>query len=96
VQEASDQNILERNRQRAEAPLQSLRPSDPQGGQKRTDEQILTPYAPQGNLLEILWRFMQYDWFPCAAYAAFQHLCTAVEAILQQFGTKYTIDFQAA
>jgi transposase len=56
----------------------------------------LPPYSPELNLIEILWRFMKYYWLPFSAYASFQHLCKAVEAILQQFGTKYTIDFQAA
>jgi transposase len=56
----------------------------------------LPPSSPALNLIEILWRFMKYSWLPFSAYASFQHLCKAVEAILQQFGTKYTIDFQAA
>ena len=56
----------------------------------------LPPYSPELNLIEILWRFMKYYWLPFSAYASFQQLCKAVEAILQQFGTKDTIDFQAA
>ena len=56
----------------------------------------LPPYSPELNLIEILWRFMKYYWLPFAAYTSFQHLCNAVEVILQQFGTTYTIDFQAA
>ena len=56
----------------------------------------LPPYSPELNLIEILWRFIKYYWLPFSAYASFHHLCTAVEEILQQFGTKYTIDFQAA
>ena len=56
----------------------------------------LPPYSPELNLIEILWRFMKYYWLPFSAYTSFQHLCNAVEAILQQFGTTYTIDFQAA
>jgi transposase len=56
----------------------------------------LPPYSPELNVIEILWRFMKYYWLPFSAYVSFQHLCEAVEEILQQFGTKYTIDFQAA
>jgi hypothetical protein len=39
---------------------------------------------------------MKYHWLPCAAYESFQHLCEAVEEILRQFGTTYTIGFQTA
>lgn len=56
----------------------------------------LPPYSPELNLIEILWRCIKYYWLPFSAYVSFQHLCAAVEEILQQFGTKYTIDFQAA
>jgi transposase len=56
----------------------------------------LPPYSPELNVIEILWRFIKYYWLPFSAYVSFQHLCAAVEEILKQFGTKYTIDFQAA
>jgi transposase len=56
----------------------------------------LPVYSPELNLIEILWRFIKYYWLPFSAYGSFQQLCAAVEEILQQFGTKYTIDFQAA
>jgi transposase len=56
----------------------------------------LPVYSPELNLIEILWRFLKYYWLPFSAYGSFQQLCAAVEEILQQFGTKYTIDFQAA
>lgn len=32
----------------------------------------LPSYAPELNLIEILWRFMKYSWLPFAAYASFQ------------------------
>jgi transposase len=56
----------------------------------------LPPYSPELNLIEILWRFIKYYWLPFSAYGSFQQLCAAVEEILKQFGTRYTIDFQAA
>lgn len=56
----------------------------------------LPPYSPELNLIEILWRFIKYYWLPFSAYVSFQHLCAAVEEILKQFGTKYTINFQTA
>jgi len=53
-------------------------------------------YAPELNLIEILWRFLKYSWLPCSAYASFSCLCQAVEDILTRFGTDDTITFQAA
>jgi transposase len=54
------------------------------------------PYSPALKMIESLWRFMKYSWLPFSAYASCHHLCEAVAEILQQFGTKYTMDFQAA
>ena len=56
----------------------------------------LPSYSPELNLIEILWRFMKYDWLPFSAYTSFQSLCEAVADILTRFGTDYTITFQAA
>ena len=56
----------------------------------------LPSYAPELNLIEILWRFIKYYWLPFSAYASFSCLCKAVEDILTRFGTDYTINFQAA
>jgi len=39
----------------------------------------LPAYAPELNLIEILWRFMKYYWLPFSAYASFQCLSEAVE-----------------
>ena len=68
----------------------------PQWVKKGLISKYLPSYAPALNLIEILWRFMKYYWLPFAAYGSFRHLCEAVEEILKQFGTKYTIDFQGA
>jgi transposase len=56
----------------------------------------LPSYAPELNLIEILWRFIKYYWLPFSAYTSFQCLWKAVEDILTRFGTDYTITFQAA
>ena len=56
----------------------------------------LPSYAPEFNLIEIVWRVMQYYWLPFSAYASFQRLSAAVEEILIRIGTDYTINFQAA
>jgi hypothetical protein len=53
-------------------------------------------YAPELNLIEILWRFMKYYWLPFSAYTSFSCLCEAVEDMLTRFGTDYTIAFQEA
>jgi transposase len=54
----------------------------------------LPPYSPELNLIEILWRFMKYDWVPFSAYMSLQHLLQAGEDILQRCGTAYTIAFE--
>ena len=56
----------------------------------------LPAYAPELNLIEILWRCMTYYWVPFSAYASFSCLYEAVAQILTRFGTDYTIAFQAA
>jgi hypothetical protein len=55
----------------------------------------LPPYSPELNLIEILWRFINYHWLPFSAYMSFSCLVQAVEDILTRFGTDYTINFQA-
>ena len=54
----------------------------------------LPSYAPELNLIEILWRFMKYYWLPFSAYTSFQCLYEAIEQILTGVGTEYTITFQ--
>ena len=57
----------------------------PQWVQKGLIIKYLPAYAPTLNLIEILWRFMQYSWLPFAAYTSFHCLVEAVEAILTRF-----------
>jgi transposase len=56
----------------------------------------LPAYAPELNLIEILWLFMKYSWLPFSAYTSFQCLYEAVEQLLTRVGTEYTIAFQSA
>jgi len=56
----------------------------------------LPAYAPELNLIEILWRCMKYYWVPFSAYASFSCLYEAIEQILTRVGTEYTIAFQLA
>lgn len=53
----------------------------------------LPTYSPQLNLIEILWRFMKYEWIKKEAYLSWNNLVEYVEDILKHFGTKYTINF---
>lgn len=53
----------------------------------------LPTYSPQLNLIEILWRFMKYQWLDVNAYQDWASLVNAVEQILRDFGTKYVINF---
>jgi len=43
-------------------------------------------YSPQLNLIEILWRFMKYEWIDRSAYESWQSLVDFVEKMLKEFG----------
>lgn len=53
----------------------------------------IPPYSPELNRIEILWRKIKYQWLPPKAYLSFTHLKTELQAILNQFGSKYKITF---
>jgi len=53
----------------------------------------LIPYAPELNLIEILWRHIKYLWLPFSAYQCMEALQEALERILKDFGSKYHITF---
>jgi transposase len=53
----------------------------------------LPSYSPQLNLIEILWRFIKYEWIEISAYRSWQSLVQYVEKVLKEFGTKYVINF---
>jgi hypothetical protein len=54
----------------------------------------LPAYAPELNLIEILWCFMNYYWLPFSAYTSFRCLYEAIAQILIGVGTEYTIALQ--
>lgn len=54
---------------------------------------FLPTYSPQLNKIEIMWRFMKYKWLEASAYSSYKNLVKAVENILINFGSKYTINF---
>ena len=53
----------------------------------------LPKYAPELNCIEILWRFIKYDWIELDAYTSWAHLVNYVENVLRNFGEKYKIIF---
>ena len=53
----------------------------------------LPPYSPELNLIEILWRFMKYEWIEFCAYESWDSLVEYVEKVLKGFGKDYVINF---
>jgi transposase len=53
----------------------------------------LPTYSPELNLIEILWRFIKYEWLEIDAYSSWQALVLSVEKILKEFGDNYVINF---
>jgi transposase len=49
--------------------------------------------SPELKLIEILWRFMKYEWIEFWAYTSWSHLVQYVDAVIQNFGDKYKIHF---
>ncbi|WNZ44072.1 IS630 family transposase [Leptolyngbya boryana CZ1] len=53
----------------------------------------LPSYSPQLNLIEILWRFIKYEWIEISAYRSWQSLVQYVEKVLKEFGENYVTNF---
>lgn len=53
----------------------------------------LPSYSPELNLIEILWRFIKYEWIPIDAYKSWETFVTSVQKILREFGHNYVINF---
>jgi len=54
----------------------------------------LPEYSPELNLIEILWRFMKYEWIEFWAYTDFSSLIQYVEGVIKGFGDQYKINFE--
>jgi len=54
----------------------------------------LPTYAPHLNPIEILWRMIKYQWLPYENLKSQEELDRELEQILNEFGTKYTINFK--
>jgi transposase len=53
----------------------------------------LPPYSPELNLIEILWRFIKYEWIEFSAYESWQSLNEYLDKVLKGFGKDYVINF---
>jgi transposase len=53
----------------------------------------LPSYSPQLNLIEILWRFIKYEWIEIKAYGSWQTLVEYGEKVLKEFAENYVINF---
>jgi len=53
----------------------------------------LPTYSPELNLIEILWRFMKYEWIKFEAYKSWHHMVEYVETVINNFGVNYRINF---
>ena len=53
----------------------------------------LPSYSPELNLIEILWRFIKYEWIEIDAYQSWETFVASVETILREFGENYVINF---
>jgi transposase len=54
---------------------------------------FLPTYSPELNIIEILWRFIKYQWLEVNAYESWSNLVKAVENIFVKFGSEYIINF---
>lgn len=53
----------------------------------------LPTYSPHLNKIEILWRFIKYQWLKTKNYADLNTLREAIRDIFRKFGTEYSIEF---
>jgi len=60
---------------------------------QNTELFFLPPYSPELNLIEILWRFMKYEWINFEAYASWKIFVDHIEEMLAGFGEEHIINF---
>jgi transposase len=53
----------------------------------------LPTYSQHLNLIEILWRFMKYEWIEFNAYESLETLAEYLEKVLKRFEDDYIINF---
>lgn len=65
----------------------------PEWARKGLIVKYLPTYSSELNLIEIVWRFIKYQWLPLSAYLSFQNLKIALQDVLDGIGSKYRITF---
>jgi transposase len=53
----------------------------------------ISPYSPELNIIEIVWRKIKYEWLPFSAYESIEALRESLFEVLANIGGKYKIDF---
>lgn len=61
--------------------------------QKKMEIFWLPAYSPQLNLIEILWKFIKYEWIEIEAYNSQKSLIKYLEKVLGNFASQYVINF---
>ena len=55
--------------------------------------QIMPPYSPERNPIEMLWREMKYTWMDLNVLDSFERFYKHIQDMLNFFGSKYDINF---
>jgi transposase len=53
----------------------------------------LPTYSPKLNLIELLWKFVKYEWIDVEAYTSQNSLVKYLEKVFDNFGSEYVINF---
>lgn len=53
----------------------------------------ISPYSPELNIIEILWRKIKYEWMPFSAYQNFKNSKESLYEILANIGQSYIMNF---
>jgi len=61
--------------------------------QKKLEIFWLPTYSPKLNLIEILWKFIKYEWIDIGAYGSQKNLIEYLKKVLDNFGHEYVINF---
>lgn len=61
--------------------------------QKNLEIFWLPTYSPKQNLIEILWKFIKYEWIEVGAYENWNSLLKYLKKVLDNLGQKYVINF---
>lgn len=72
---------------------ESLLKKLPEWQRKNLEIFWLPPYSPKLNLIEILWKFIKYEWMEVKAYESWKSLFEYIQKVLEQFGKEYVINF---